>query len=191
MLSELANWAAPVATIAAAMMTAANLGARVTGWGFAVFMLGSLCWIAVGISGGQTSLVVANGALFVINAIGVWRWLGRQSAREDGAGAAKQASRRTATPTLFTATGLAGMPVLTLAGDELGLAVDALIECRSAQISYVVVSTADSWMVDETLRAHRVPPGPARARPFPRGVWRTAATTQGRLARRALARNGG
>ncbi len=155
MLSELANWAAPVATIAAAMMTAANLGARVTGWGFAVFMLGSLCWIAVGISGGQTSLVVANGALFVINAIGVWRWLVRQSAREDGAGAAKQASRRTATPTLFTATGLAGMPVLTLAGDELGLAVDALIECRSAQISYVVVSTADSWMVDETLRAVR------------------------------------
>ncbi|WP_298191270.1 PRC-barrel domain-containing protein [Novosphingobium sp.] len=135
------------------MMTAANLGARVTGWGFAVFTLGSLCWIAVGLSGGQTSLVVANGALFVINAIGVWRWLGLQSAREDGAGAAKQASRRAATPTLFPATELAGMPVVTLAGEELGLAVEALVECLSAQISYVVVSTAGSWMVDEILRA--------------------------------------
>lgn len=153
MLSEWANWAAPVATIAAAMMTAANLGARVTGWGFAVFTLGSLCWIAVGLSGGQMSLVVANGALFVINAIGVWRWLGLQSAREDGAGAARQASRRGATPTLFPATGLAGMAVVTLAGEELGLAAEALVECRSARISYVVVSTAGSWLVDETLRA--------------------------------------
>lgn len=153
MLSDLATWIAPVATIAAAMMTAANLGARLTGWGFVVFAFGSLCWIVVGLAGGETSLVVANSALTLINIIGIWRWLGLQSAREDGAGAAKRASRRAASPTLFAATDLSGMPVMSGDGEPLGTAVEALIECRTAAISYVVISSTGEWLLDETLRA--------------------------------------
>lgn len=153
MVSEMAAWIAPVATIAAAMMTAANLGARLTGWGFVVFTLGSLCWIEVGLASGQTSLVVANSALTLINVVGIWRWLGLQTAREDGAGAAKRASRRAASPTLFTATGLAGMPAISADGEALGTAVEALVECGSATLSYVVISSTGEWLLDETLRA--------------------------------------
>jgi sporulation protein YlmC with PRC-barrel domain len=135
------------------MMTAANRGARLTGWGFVVFTLASLCWIAVGLASGETSLVVANAVLTLINMIGIWRWLGLQSAREDGAGAAKRASRRTASPALFTATGLAGMPVVSADGEAIGTVVEALIECRSARVSYVVVATTGEWLLDETCRA--------------------------------------
>ena len=49
----IAGWIAPAATTIAAIMTAANLGSRVTGWGFAVFSVGALAWIAVGASTGQ------------------------------------------------------------------------------------------------------------------------------------------
>ena len=44
MIEEMAGWIAPIATMIAAMMTAANLGARVTGWGFVVFTVGSIAW---------------------------------------------------------------------------------------------------------------------------------------------------
>lgn len=151
-MNDLANWIAPIATMMAAMMTAANLGARVTGWGFAVFTLGSICWTIVGLASGQTSLIVANAFLTLVNLVGVWRWLGRQSAHEDGARSATSASRRSASPTLFTAAGLTGMPVVADNGKQLGKAIDALIECRSGEISYVVVATGTVGGLEEILR---------------------------------------
>lgn len=111
-LTDIAEWLAPIATMVAAMMTTINLGARVTGWGFVVFTIGSVAWTTVGLSSGQVSLIAANGFLTFVNLVGIWRWLGRQSAYEDGARSAKAASRRASSPTLFTATGIAGMPVL-------------------------------------------------------------------------------
>ena len=48
-MADTISWVATVATIIAASMTAANLGSRITGYGFAVFMFGALCWIAVGL----------------------------------------------------------------------------------------------------------------------------------------------
>ena len=135
------------------MMTAANLGARLTGWGFVVFTLGSLCWIGMGLTTGQTSLIVANAALTLINLIGIWRWLGRQRVYEDGGSSAKRASRKAEVPTLFTATGIAGMPLVSSSGAKVGNAVEALIECQSGTISYVVISTAGAAGIDETLRA--------------------------------------
>ena len=77
----------------AAMMTAANLGARVTGWGFIVFTLGSICWSLVGLQSGQTNLVATNVFLTCVNLVGIWRWLGRQRGYEDGARAASRSSR--------------------------------------------------------------------------------------------------
>ena len=133
----------------AAMMTAANLGARVTGWGFVVFTIGSVCWSTVGLSSGQGNLVASNVFLTLVNLVGIWRWLGRQRAVEDGGDSAKAASRKASVPTLFTATGIAGMPVVA-AGETVGKAVEALVECSSGRISYVVVATG---AVDRQLRA--------------------------------------
>ena len=41
------EWLAAGATMIAALMTAANLGARITGWGFAMFALGSGAWYVI------------------------------------------------------------------------------------------------------------------------------------------------
>lgn len=152
-METIAGWIAPIATMVAAMMTAANLGARITGWGFVVFMAGSVCWTIVGITTGQTNLIASNGFLTLINIIGIWRWLGRQRSYEDGGKSAEQASRRAAAPSLFTATGIAGMPVRDGAGDRLGKAVEALIECADGAVSYVVVATERDAGLEERLRA--------------------------------------
>lgn len=136
----------------AAMMTAANLGARTTGWGFVVFTVGSIGWTVVGLTSGQTNLVATNGFLTLVNLVGVWRWLGRQKAYEDGGKSAESASRRSSAPTLFTATGLAGMPVDDWEGRNLGHAVEGLVECKSGAISYVVVSSGSKASLGEQLR---------------------------------------
>jgi len=136
----------------AAMMTAANLGARVTGWGFVVFTIGSLCWTAIGFSSGQTNLLASNGFLTLVNLVGIWRWLVRQRAYQDGGKSAEAKSRASAAPTLFTATGVTGMTVEDEKGSPVGHAVEALIECQSGYISYVVVSTSNAVGLDEDLR---------------------------------------
>lgn len=152
-MTELAGWIAPIATMIAAMMTAANLGARMTGWGFVVFTAGSIGWSIVGLSSGQTNLVATNGFLTLVNAVGIWRWLGRQRAYEDGGASAKAASRRSASTRLFTATGLGSMPVVDSTGEPVGQTVEALITCETAKIAYVVVASGGVGGIDETLRA--------------------------------------
>ncbi len=152
-MNEIAGWIAPIATMLAAMMTAANLGARLTGWGFVVFTFGSIAWTIVGLTSGQTNLVLSNGFLTLVNIVGIWRWLGRQRAYEDGGRSAREASRRSSAPTLFTATGVAGMAVVDADGATLGKAVEALIECRSGGVSYVVVATSAVAGLGEELRA--------------------------------------
>lgn len=137
----------------AAMMTAANLGARVTGWGFVVFTVGSVSWSMVGLSTGQTNLLATNLFLTLVNLVGIWRWLGRQRAYEDGAKAATKASRRASSPTLFTATGVAGMLVEDDGGQAVGKAVEALIECASGGVSYIVVASGGLGGIAEELRA--------------------------------------
>ncbi len=41
-MESILNWVAPIATIVAALMTASNLGAKITGAGFIVFTVGSI-----------------------------------------------------------------------------------------------------------------------------------------------------
>jgi hypothetical protein len=137
----------------AAMMTAANLGARVTGWGFVVFTIGSICWSIVGLSSDQANLLTTNLFLTLVNLVGIWRWLGRQRAYEDGGNSAKRASRRSSAPSLFTATGVAGMPVSDPSGAVLGNAVEALVECATGQVSYIVVASGGLGGIEERLRA--------------------------------------
>ena len=152
-MEDIAGWIAPIATMMAAMMTAANLGARVTGWGFVVFTVGSISWSIVGFASGQTNLIATNLFLTLVNVVGVWRWLGRQRAYEDGGKSAVGASRRASGPTLFTATGLAGLQVVDSAGDDVGKAVEALVETDTGRINYVVIASGGVGGIQESLRA--------------------------------------
>ncbi len=152
-MDDIAGWIAPIATMIAAMMTAANLGARVTGWGFVVFTVGSISWSIVGYASGQTNLIATNLFLTLVNVVGIWRWLGRQRAYEDGGKSAVGASRRASGPTLFTATGVAGLPVVDSAGEDVGKAVEALLETETGRINYVVIASGGVGGIQESLRA--------------------------------------
>jgi hypothetical protein len=152
-VEDVAGWVASAATMIAAMMTAANLGARVTGWGFVVFTLGSIAWSTVAVFSGQTNLLATNGFLTLVNLIGVWRWLGKQRAYEDGGKSATEASRRSSSPTLFTATGIAGMPVIAYGGTAVGKAVEALVSCEDGSVNYVVIASSKASGIGEELRA--------------------------------------
>ncbi len=93
-MEQAANWIAPVATTLAAIMVAANLGARITGIGFIVFSVGAVAWMAIGIATGQANLVWQNAVLLAINLLGVWRWLGLRARYDRGAAAATRATAR-------------------------------------------------------------------------------------------------
>ena len=56
-MDQIASWVATIATIIAACMTASNLGSRITGYGFIVFTIGSIAWLALGLLTGQPALV--------------------------------------------------------------------------------------------------------------------------------------
>ena len=66
---------AAVTTVAAAALVAANLNARVTVAGFAIFIAASIAWMVDGWLETKTSLIIQNAILLLINVIGVWRWL--------------------------------------------------------------------------------------------------------------------
>jgi nicotinamide riboside transporter PnuC len=150
-MADTISWIATIATIIAAFMTAANLGSRVTGYGFVVFTFGALCWIAVGALTHQPALLWTNIVLTVLDVFGVWRWLGRQSGVEKGARTAAEASEETPGEALFP-TSLLSRAIVVSAGKEVGHCVDAMVGCRSGRISYVVVSEGGIAGVGETLR---------------------------------------
>jgi hypothetical protein len=66
---------AAVLTVLAAAMVAANVSARTMVWGFSIFILASIAWIADGWLEGKASLVIQNAVLLLVNILGVWRWL--------------------------------------------------------------------------------------------------------------------
>lgn len=153
-MQDYASWIASAATMIAAIMTAANLGTRVTGWGFVIFTIGSVAWATVGLLSSQTSLLVTNGFLLIVNGIGVWRWLGRQARHEHGSAiATKQSRRRRHVPTLFSGGWLIGANVVDSDGETVGTVVDTMTACDTKQLSYIVVSQGGVGGVGETLRA--------------------------------------
>ena len=150
---EIAGWIAPAATMIAAMMTAANLGARVTGWGFVLFSVGAVAWVIVALGSGQQNLLWSNGFLLLVDVVGIWRWLGRQAKYEAGADAAVAASGVRPGPDLFALGTLAGRPVEGADGAAIGQVVDAMAECGGGAIVYLVVSRGGVGGVGETLHA--------------------------------------
>jgi len=148
---DLISWVATIATIGGALLTASNLGARVTGTGFIVFLAGSLCWLGVGLMSGQPALLWTNAVLTVLNLFGIWRWLGRQAAVEEGARAAAEASEATPGEALFPAS-LLSRAKAVIAGEDVGTCVDAMVGECSGRLAYVVVSEGGVAGVGERLR---------------------------------------
>ena len=150
-MADTISWIATIATIIAASLTASNLGARITGYGFCVFLIGSLCWLATGLMTDQPALMWTNIVLTGLNIFGIWRWLGRQTKVEEGSRAASEASEQTPGEALFPVSLLSRAPVRS--GDsEIGRCVDAMAGCSSGRLSYVVVSEGGIAGVGETLR---------------------------------------
>jgi hypothetical protein len=154
-MADTISWFATIATIIAASMTAANLGTRTTGYGFCVFLVGSLAWLAAGLMTGQMALVWTNVVLTILNIFGIWRWLGRQARIEEGASVGAEASQRAAGESLFPVSLLLRAPVDDGRGNVLGGCVDAMAECESGKLRYVVASQGGVGGVGETLR--RIP----------------------------------
>lgn len=152
-METIAGWIAPAATMLAAMMTAANLGARVTGWGFVVFTVGSISWCVVAIGSGQQNLLWTNGFLVLVNALGIWRWLGRQARYEDGGAEATRRSARARVPDLMALGALPGARVTTGEGQPVGVVVEAMMRCRGGDLAYVVISEGGVAGVGERLHA--------------------------------------
>jgi len=150
---DAAGWIAPAATMIAAIMTAANLGARVTGWGFAVFSVGALAWVVVGAATGQHNLVWSNAFLLLVDLIGIWRWLGRRARYDQAAEVASARSAASANPTLFALAGLEGMPVRNATGETIATVVDAMASCDQGRIAYLVVREGGVGGVGEHLHA--------------------------------------
>jgi hypothetical protein len=152
-MNEIAGWIAPAATMIAAMMTAANLGARITGWGFVVFTIGSIAWTVVAITTGQQNLLLTNGFLTLVNGVGIWRWLGRQARYEDGGQAATARSAAARVPTLFPVGALVGSKLAGAEGETIATIVDAMMKCSDSSLSYVVVTEGGVGGVGERLHA--------------------------------------
>ena len=151
-MEVIVSWVAPMATTIAALMTASNLGTRITGWGFVVFTVGSLAWLALGITTGQSNLLWQNIILTALNLFGIWRWLGRQAKLEEGADRAAVASEDRPGETLFAVSLLTKAKLTTADGTELGACVDAMAGCERGSLHYLVVSSGGVGGVGETVR---------------------------------------
>jgi hypothetical protein len=151
---DILNFAAPLLIIVGALLTASNLGNRLTGFGFIAFTLGSLGWLGVGILGGPSSLVWQNVVLTVLNAFGVWRWLGRERQIEKGAEKAARQSGESADPErLFPASRFANADLATT--NAVAQCVDAMCDCATGAPRYLVVSAGGIAGAGETL--YRIP----------------------------------
>ena len=151
-MENIAGWVAPIATTIAALMTASNLGARITGFGFIIFTVGSIAWAALGIATGQPNLLWQNVVLTGLNLFGVWRWLGRQARIEQGGLSAAEASEVVPGEPLFPVSLLTKAKVLGARGADLGTSVDAMAGCSRGRIAYLVVSQGGVAGLGETFR---------------------------------------
>ncbi len=82
-LVDILKWAASISGIIACFMVSLDLGRRVTGWGFALFVGSSICWISGAIMSGDEALWTQNIVLFGINVFGVYRYLIRKRPPHD------------------------------------------------------------------------------------------------------------
>lgn len=82
-LVEILKWSASISGVVAALMISLDLGRRVTGWGFALFVASSVCWISGAFLSDDEPLWTQNLVLFCINVFGVYRYLIRKRPPRD------------------------------------------------------------------------------------------------------------
>jgi hypothetical protein len=69
---SVAKWFGTVCGVAGAIIIALNLG--VVAYGFALFLVSSVLWGAVGLIQREPSLVVLQSVFTVVDVLGLWRW---------------------------------------------------------------------------------------------------------------------
>src|SRR5690554_1784095 len=69
------EWIAALGTMLAAGLIAADLGRRVTGWGFVLFCAVAVTWVVSGLISDALPIAAMNAILLLINAWGVWQYL--------------------------------------------------------------------------------------------------------------------
>jgi hypothetical protein len=69
------EWIAAIGTIMAAGLIAADLGRKVTGYGFVLFCAVAVTWIVIGLTNQAVPIAAMNAILLVINAWGMWQYL--------------------------------------------------------------------------------------------------------------------
>ena len=151
-MEQIASYVAPIATTLAALIVASNLGARITGFGFIVFAIGSVAWSILGFTTDQPNLLWQNVVLTALNLFGIWRWLGWQARIEQGGASAAKDSRVDAGETLFPVSLLMKARVVSDDGHDIGRCVDAMAGCTSGRLAYLVVSEGGVAGVGQTLR---------------------------------------
>jgi nicotinamide riboside transporter PnuC len=77
-LKDVLEWFATLSGITAALMISADLGRRITGWGFVLFAVQSIAWIAFAQMDDTDGLMMQNGVLFFVNLLGIYRYLIRK-----------------------------------------------------------------------------------------------------------------
>ena len=77
-LTEIFKWFASISGVIAAFAVSLDLGRRVTGWGFALFVASSIAWISGALLSKDEPLLSQNLFLFGINLFGVYRYLIRK-----------------------------------------------------------------------------------------------------------------
>ena len=77
-LTTVLKWFASGSGMIAAAMVSLDLGRRVTGWGFVIFLASSIAWISGSVLTHDFALGTQNVVLFGINVFGVYRYLIRK-----------------------------------------------------------------------------------------------------------------
>ena len=69
------EWIAAIGTMVAAGLVAADLGRKVTGFGFVLFCAVAITWVISGLTSDALPIAAMNAVLLLINAYGVWQYL--------------------------------------------------------------------------------------------------------------------
>jgi hypothetical protein len=77
-LTTVLKWFASGSGMIAAGMVSLDLGRKVTGWGFVLFLASSVAWISGSVLTRDFALGTQNVVLFGINLFGVYRYLIRK-----------------------------------------------------------------------------------------------------------------
>ena len=67
------KWIGTGTGIIGAVLVAANVG--MVGWGFVIWAVSSASWVVAGYVMREPSLVLLQGVFFVVDLVGIWRWM--------------------------------------------------------------------------------------------------------------------